>query len=147
MNDSEKREIMLKEIDLIQNCITRMAQNSFMIKGWVITLVAACCALSSLQGDEWTALCIVGFLAIILFWYLDAFFLRMERLYRYKYEWIIKNRPANESFYFDLNPMNKGMWEDNRKDQSVIRVMFSRTLWPMYLLLLIVDLVVVFIQY
>ena len=25
-----------KEIDLIQSCITRMAQNSFMIKGWFV---------------------------------------------------------------------------------------------------------------
>lgn len=30
-------EELFKEIDLIQNCIERMAKNSFMIKGWSLT--------------------------------------------------------------------------------------------------------------
>ena len=29
-------KILEKEIDLIQNCITRMGQNSFSVKGWLI---------------------------------------------------------------------------------------------------------------
>ena len=33
------KEYMLKEIDIIQDIIKRMANNSFMIKGWAITLV------------------------------------------------------------------------------------------------------------
>lgn len=35
--DNEK--ILLKEIDLAQDVIKRMANNSFIIKGWTITLV------------------------------------------------------------------------------------------------------------
>lgn len=34
-----------KEIDLIQSCITRMAQNSFMVKGWFVSLYAVVLAL------------------------------------------------------------------------------------------------------
>ena len=77
-DNNTKREILYKEIDLIQSCISRMAQNSFMVKGWVITLVAACCAVSSLNSNEWKILFIFGALAIILFWYLDAFFLNFK---------------------------------------------------------------------
>lgn len=33
MEQDEKQAILYKEIDLIQSCINRMAQNSFMIKG------------------------------------------------------------------------------------------------------------------
>lgn len=32
-------EIKSKHIDLAQSIITRMAQNSFVIKGWMITIV------------------------------------------------------------------------------------------------------------
>lgn len=97
-DNNTKREILYKEIDLIQSCISRMAQNSFMVKGWVITLVAACCAVSSLNSSEWKILFIFGALAIILFWYLDAYFLKMERLYRFKYEWVINNRLKKDEF-------------------------------------------------
>lgn len=134
-----RQETLYKEIDLIQSCISRMAQNSFMVKGWVITLVAACCALSSLNTNEWKALFIFGALAIILFWYLDAFFLKMERLYRYKYEWVIKNRLSQDMYSFDLNPYNKEMWITGKKEPSIIGVMFSKILLPMYLLLLAFD--------
>ena len=134
-----RQEILYKEIDLIQSCISRMAQNSFMVKGWVITLVAACCAVSSLNSSEWKILFIFGGLAIILFWYLDAFFLKMERLYRFKYEWVIKNRLRKDDYAFDLNPYNKHMWETGKKETTIPKVMFSKTLCPMYLLLLAFD--------
>jgi len=32
-------ENLLKEIDLIQSCIKRMAQNSFIVKGWMLSLI------------------------------------------------------------------------------------------------------------
>ena len=45
----EKKKIQMeeihKEIDLIQSCITRMAQNSFMVKGWFVSLYAVVLAL------------------------------------------------------------------------------------------------------
>lgn len=140
-----RHEILNKEIDLIQSCITRMAQNSFMVKGWVITLVAACCAVSSLNSNEWKILFIFGALAIILFWYLDAFFLKMERLYRFKYEWVINNRLKKDEFAFDLNPYNKQMWNTGKEEPSIIGVMFSKTLLPMYLLLLAFDAFALFV--
>ena len=34
-----KIEEIHKEIDLIQACITRMAQNSFKIKGWFVSIM------------------------------------------------------------------------------------------------------------
>ena len=144
-DNNTKREILYKEIDLIQSCISRMAQNSFMVKGWVITLVAACCAVSSLNLSEWKILFIFGALAIILFWYLDAYFLKMERLYRFKYEWVINNRLKKDEFAFDLNPYNKQMWNTGKEEPSIIGVMFSKTLLPMYLLLLAFDTFALFV--
>jgi hypothetical protein len=51
--------ILYKEIDLIQACISRMAQNSFMVKGWLITLIAVVLALLP-ESFDIRGLCIVG---------------------------------------------------------------------------------------
>lgn len=69
-------------LEMIQSVITRMAQNSFLIKGWTITLIAALSAFSSLKTPHF-AVCLL--LMVIGFWYLDAFFLKTERQYRTLY--------------------------------------------------------------
>lgn len=40
------KDSLYKEIELIQNCINRMAQNSFLIKGWALTVLAGVTAIS-----------------------------------------------------------------------------------------------------
>ena len=52
MEKDECKAIMDKEIDLIQGCISRMAQNSFIIKGWAITLVAVALPLQMKQHPK-----------------------------------------------------------------------------------------------
>lgn len=126
-----KEEILTKEIDLIQGCINRMAQNSFMIKGWCITIVTALIAFLDKNINAF----ILGFIFIIpilAFWYLDSFFLLTERLYRRKYEWVIKNRLTSDEKIFDLNPNS---FKDVKKDKE-IKIMFSKTLRWFYLMLL-----------
>ena len=126
-----KEEILTKEIDLIQGCINRMAQNSFMIKGWCINIVTALIAFLDKNINAF----ILGFIFIIpilAFWYLDSFFLLTERLYRRKYEWVIKNRLTSDEKFFDLNPNS---FKDVKKDKE-IKIMFSKTLRWFYLMLL-----------
>lgn len=141
--DDEKRkelkEVLFKEIDLIQACITRMAQNSFVCKGWVLTLTAALLALSK---DELPH-CVTGIVMIyfsICFWGLDAFFLQQEKKYRGKYNWVIKNRMTDERFMFDLNPNNEIM-TDTKEKIKFLNVMFSKTLLPMYLVILALSVI------
>jgi hypothetical protein len=81
------REYMLKEIDIVQDIIKRMAFNSFMIKGWAITLVVVTLLLKRAEYQVW-----IAFIPLLVFWFLDAYFLWQERMYRKLYEWIIKNR-------------------------------------------------------
>jgi len=77
---------------------------------------------------------------IIIFWYLDAFFLHREKCYRALYDWVIKNRmTSNENIYsLDFRPHQK-------KVKSVFRIMFSQTLFPFYglaFLLLIILMII-----
>ena len=123
----DKETILQKEIDLIQNCINRMANNSFMLKGWSISLIAVVLALTNDRLNALFLLCSV-FIPLLCFWYLDAFFLRTERMYRKMYEWALKERKnGNFEFKYDLNPQRF------EKDvDSILRTMFSKTLRVFY---------------
>lgn len=45
-------EKKLKHLEMIQAVINRMANNSFMLKGWTVTLVAGIFALASKDADK-----------------------------------------------------------------------------------------------
>lgn len=136
-----KQNILEKEIELIQSCITRMANNSFLVKGWLISLLAVGFALLP-ETFNIKVLCIISALVCFCFWYLDAFFLRMEKLYRWKYEWIIEKRLTSDRHCYDLNPYESEMWlpgknKKGKKKPSIVRVMFTKTLLPLYLPILL----------
>lgn len=97
----ELHKILLKEIDLIQDVIKRMAHNSFLIKGWTITLIVGTFLLKS---NNIIIGCLISLIPLISFWTLDAFFLQAEKKYREMYNWVIKNRLNSKEFIYDLNP-------------------------------------------
>jgi len=118
----ELKEFMLKEIEIIQDIIKRMAFNSFMIKGWTVTLVAITLLL---KGSKHQVL--IAFIPLMVFWFLDAYFLWQERLYRKLYEWVVQNRMKTDKFLFDMNA-----YRFKDKVQSKWRIMFSITLGWFY---------------
>ena len=126
-------EELHKEIDLVQGCITRMANNSFMIKGWTVGFLSALIAFSADRIKLWV-LCLISLGIIMPFWWLDAFFLKMEKCYRFKYEWIIRVRPSGErKKLYDLNPYGeytRNKDEDTHYERvmipSIFRVMFLK---------------------
>lgn len=97
---------LYKEIDLIQGCINRMAKNSFMVKGWALTVFAGVIAISKTEVINNLLLLICTVLVPYLaFWLLDAFFLHTERKYRKMYAWILQERKRdNTEYQYDLNP-------------------------------------------
>ncbi|MEI6514303.1 MAG: hypothetical protein WCN95_04395 [bacterium] len=98
------KDVLHKEIDLIQSCISRMANNSFLLKGWAVSIIAVILALADKALNP-ALLSAVVLIPLVSFWYLDAFFLRTERMYRKMYEWVIEKRSANDnSLLYDLNP-------------------------------------------
>lgn len=77
-------EEKMKHLEMIQGVINRMASNSFMLKGWAVTLVAGIFAL--VGNDAEKIYYIIAYIPIIVFWGLDSFYLLQERLYRGLYE-------------------------------------------------------------
>jgi hypothetical protein len=126
MEDHVTIEELHKEIDLIQSCITRMAQNSFMIKRLGVILIAALVALTAAK-ISWSIISGVGVFILLNLWILDAFFLKMEKCYRYKYEWVIEQRQkGNRAYLYDLNPYNEKTRSEGAKTPSTTMTMFSK---------------------
>lgn len=132
--DKISTEELHKEMDLIQACVTRMADNSFRLKELYVSLIAIVLTVMMSQKFELLMVCVVVLGVTIVFWGLDAFFLKMETLYRWKYEWVIEKRIAGEGAYlYNLNPHNKNMWLDiNEKNDCLGKFVLSKTLIPLY---------------
>lgn len=77
-------ESKLKHLELVQGVINRMANNSSMLKGWAVTLASGIFVLSGRDSDKLYFL--VAYIPIIFFWFLDAYYLLQERLYRSLYD-------------------------------------------------------------
>jgi hypothetical protein len=121
----EKEQIekfFVEELKIIQDIIKRMAFNSFMLKGWAVTLVVATLLL---KGDKYQVL--IAFIPLVIFWFLDAYFLQQERLYRELYKWVVANRLNSEEHLFDMNA-----YRFKDMVQSKLRIMFSITLGWFY---------------
>ncbi len=74
----------LEHLKMIQSVIARMAQNSFLVKGWSVTLVTAVMALTLRDSNKGFVL--LALYPALVFWGLDAYYLRQERLFRELYD-------------------------------------------------------------
>lgn len=97
-NTQSKLELQLKHIDIVQDVIKRMAQNSFVIRGWSITLVSVMFAILKTQNVSPFSF-LLAIIPAFIFWYLDALYLRNERLFRDLYADIVNdiNRTPEEA--------------------------------------------------
>jgi len=120
-------EKKLKHLEFIHNTITRMANNSFLLKGWTITVVGALIGLNK-DGLDGKVIVIALFLTI-MFWTLDAYFLKQERYFRKRYDEVSNKEEADIDFSMKLDtPLeSKDSW---------INVFFSLTLNIFYGVLL-----------
>jgi len=123
------KESLHKEIDLIQAVISRMANNSFLLKGWLVSLIVIIIALTkdSIIAVESIYFGIILLLLVTAFWYLDAFFLHKERCYRKLYDWVIENRKNTDDYLYNLN-----YTRFEKQVSGTWRVMFSKTLFVFY---------------
>lgn len=73
-----------KHLEFLQATITRLGTNSFLIKGWTMTLSAALVALAARDSD-WVP-CVTALVLTLGFWALDTYYLGRERQFRSLYE-------------------------------------------------------------
>lgn len=86
----------IRFLEMIQGIISRMSANSFMLKGWSVTLVAGIFVLSDRETDGLFFL--VALAPTILFWFLDSYYLKIERQYKHLYDIITDTHPDEINF-------------------------------------------------
>jgi hypothetical protein len=89
----------LKHLEMLQAVITRMASNSFLVKGWSLTLFSAILVAGAKESSSVLWIAIVP---VVSFWILDGFFLRQERLYRGLYDHI-RSQPLDSPTDFSMS--------------------------------------------
>lgn len=124
-------ENKIKHLEMIQGVINRMASNSFMLKGWAVTLVAGIFALADKDTDKLYFL--VAYIPVIIFWWLDAYYLLQERLYRSLYEKVRITDERDIDFSLKATPK-----EFNSNKNCFCSCLFSKTEIGFYIPLAVV---------
>lgn len=128
-----KEDDIRQHLMMQQDIINRMANNSSNCKAWLITIVAALTALQITQETIHN----FGWLMIIIclmFWYLDAFYLALERLHR----------DNERNFVSELKKENFSIEEliycfstkGNDKLMLTLKAMWSTSCFPFYIILI-----------
>lgn len=84
---NEFSEDQRKHIEIIEATITRMSDNSKQMKEWCVALITGLVGAYAAVKIFW--LLIIALLVILLFRHLDAFYLMLERRYRYLYNDVV----------------------------------------------------------
>jgi hypothetical protein len=69
----------LKHLEFLQAAIARMATNSFIFKGWAITIASALGAFAA--ANTKSALLAIALISTAMFWGLDGYYLWLERCF------------------------------------------------------------------
>jgi hypothetical protein len=105
-------------MDKTQKIIERFAWQSFGIKGFSLTFLGLTANIFNLNSNIY--MFIILLMSICLFWYLDSFYLKMERIYR-----------KIEEIYVEENGLNYKNYDIHI---SIFGVLFSKTMWPVYVM-------------
>ena len=112
----------IKHMEMIQAVVARLAGNSFLIKGWALTLTGAFLGFG-IDKNDW-ALAAMAFLPILVFGALDTYYLWAERRFRVHHDRVRTNPQAVEPF--SMSPPRDG------DVKSWVRTLSRPTLWGFY---------------
>ena len=124
-------ENKIRHLEMIQGVINRMAGNSFALKGWAVTLVAGIFVLAGKDTDKLYFL--VAYIPVVVFWWLDAYYLLQERLYRSLYEKVRKTDEKDIDFSLKATAT-----EFDSKNNCFCSCLFSKTVFWFYIPLALV---------
>ena len=118
-----------KHVEIMQDVIRRMADNSRSCKVWCVTLVAATLVLVARTGEPRHAL--IALVPTALFLVLDTYYLALERAFRNSYNAFVRKLHRGELVPLDIFPVKPaGMgWK------LAWRCLGSVSILPFYLLL------------
>lgn len=124
----------IEHLKMIQNIITRLSGNLFILKGWSVTLIVALLAVMVQQTKS--VYYVFSFCVLFIFWILDGYFLSMEKCFRSLFDEVRKIKDDNEiDFSMDFKKYCNG-------NNTWFKSMISKTLLIFYGVLLAVMVIV-----
>ena len=121
---SREEKLLVEEIKILQDIIKRMADNSFKIKTWAITLIVATLLMKTNLNNV-----AIAFLPLLTFWFLDAYYLQQEKIFRKIYDDKIELSTESCSEIFTINTT-----EYKSKVSNVFFLMFwNKSITPLYI--------------
>ena len=126
-----KLEKKMQHREFVQNTITRMNMNSFQIKGLSITIVSAFLAIYAAENKILFIIIPIPF--VLLFWFLDAYYLQQERKFRGIYNDItgLTQTPLTTKIY----EMNTNLYCGNK--YCFFNAFKSKSILPLYTIIII----------
>ncbi|MGN8505402.1 hypothetical protein ACR9MW_07550 [Helicobacter pylori] len=124
----DRAKILVEELKILQGVINRMAQNSLECKKWTLVLAVGVLSLKIEIISHLYGLCVLGVL-LLCFWFLDAYYLTQERLFREQYQWLIENRLKTDERLFEVLPAHQTC-----RCAQFLCSMFSFSLFPYWVL-------------
>jgi hypothetical protein len=121
-------------LQMIQGVISRQAGNSFLIKGWSVTVMAAMIALLARGAEKRYILFVI--IPVIFFWTLDSMYLSNERRFKALYDQVRLLPEDKIDFSMDTKPFKK--WK------NYFATFFSTTLCIFYLASLLTVAIIYF---
>lgn len=125
-------EAKIKHLEFIQGVINRTANNSFLLKGWTVTLLTILFIFATEKIKEISFSCIlIAIFPVFIFWLLDGFFLQKERLFRDLYNEVRTKDENQIDFSLDTKQFEK------KQENKYVSAFFSKTIWPFYIPLMV----------
>lgn len=129
-----EKEQKIKHLEFIEGAINRMASNSFAMKGWMLTIVAALLAIYADSNPKNSLYILIAIFPTIMFWLLDAYYLYIERKYRDLYN--LANKDDSKVKPFDMSTEGLGGFRKYMKS-----VFLSVSTTPLYGIIIVLLLV------
>lgn len=131
--DESGEAIRLKHLDYIQSIVARMSHSSTQAKSWLLPVVTATFGYALTQRSGTVAL--LGIAAILLFWYMDASYLRQERAYRRLYNAVVAGKKIPE-LSLDPHDVDRKIpdadGDPSPEDESEKKPEFWKSLWEAF---------------
>lgn len=124
----------LKHLEFIQSAVNRMANNSFLLKGWAVAIAGALLTFSFKELNPRYVL--VSLIAIASFWLLDGYYLSRERLFIKLYDHTRKIENAKIDFSMDTSSFRR-RWGWLECAVSITQLLFYGGLFLVHDLVLI----------
>ena len=135
-------EKKISHLNMIQSIITRMGNNSFALKGWAVGIMIAVYAFA---GNSNVKAVIVTLMPLIVFWFIDTYYLMLERKFRCLYDNVrIKDE---KDIDFSMNPNDVKINLDEVKKYGFFSIFFSKSVLPFYLVCIATTLVIYFVKF